>query len=46
MTELFLQLVRLGIGHEIKFLPEAVDWLKINNLAKRHGLYAVVLDGI
>lgn len=46
MNELFLQLVRVGIGHEAKFQHEAVDWLKIENLAERHGLYAVVLDGI
>lgn len=46
MNELFLQLIRLGIGHEAKFQAEAVDWLNIKDLAERHGLYAVVLDGI
>lgn len=46
MNELFLQLVRLGIGHEAKFQAEALDWLNIKDLAERHGLYAVVLDGI
>lgn len=46
MNELFLQLVRLGIGHEPKFLPEDIDWMRIKELAEIHGLYAVVLDGI
>lgn len=46
MNELFLQLVRLGIGHSAKFQPTAVDWAEIKSLAEKHGLSAVVLDGI
>lgn len=46
MNELFLQLVRLGIGHEAKFQAEALDWLNMKDIAERHGLFAVILDGI
>ena len=46
MNELFLQLVRLGIGHSSKFQPTAVNWAEIKTLALKHGLSAVVLDGI
>lgn len=46
MNELLLQLVRLGIGHSVQFHPTVVDWLEIKTLAEKHGLSAVVLDGI
>lgn len=46
MTDLFLQLIRLGIGHSANFYPKPVNWLEIKEQAERHGLYAVVLDGI
>ena len=46
MNELFLQLVRLGIGHFVKFQPTAVNWSAIKALAEKHGLSAVVLDGL
>lgn len=46
MNKLFLQLVRFGIGHEIMFQQEVVDWSKLKSLAAKHGLDAVVLDGI
>ena len=46
MKELFLQLVRLGIGHSANFQPITVNWLEIKTLAENHGLSAVVLDGI
>ena len=46
MNELFLQLVRLGIGHSAKFQQSAVNWTEIKTLAEKHGLSAVVLDGI
>ena len=46
MNELFLQLVRLGIGHSANFQPTAVNWAEIKTLAEKNGLSAVVLDGI
>ena len=46
MNELFLQLVRLGIGHSAKFQPTTVKWAAIKALAEKHGLSAVVLDGV
>lgn len=44
--ESFLSLVCLGIGYHIDVLPQNLDWHTIQTLAKRQGLYAVVLDGI
>ncbi len=46
MNELFLRLVCLGIGHSARFQTTAVNWAAIKALAERHGLSAVVLDGI
>lgn len=46
MNESFLQLVRLGIGHSAESQPTAVNWSEIKTLAEKHGLSAVVLDGI
>ena len=42
----FLSLVRLGIGHKTGTLSKIVDWLGIQTLAEKQGLYAIVLDGI
>lgn len=42
----FLKLVRLGIGHDTGDVSECVDWSAIRALAERHGLSAVVLDGV
>lgn len=42
----FLNLVRLGIGLRADTLPQNIDWQEVKDLAERHGLYAVVLDGI
>ena len=42
----FLALVRLGVGHPVYKLPENFDWQAIRALALKHGLEAVVLDGI
>ena len=42
----FLALVRLGIGHSMYWMPDAIDWTEVKALAERHGLSAVVLDGI
>ncbi len=49
MRELFLNLVRLGIGADtvsgFKF-QDSIDWVAIKELAEQQGLSAVVLDGI
>ena len=42
----FLKLVRLGIGHHVDALSQNIDWQEVKDFAERHGLYAVVLDGI
>jgi len=44
--EPFLSLIRLGIGHHADVSLKTIDWLGIKALAERHGLSAVVLDGI
>lgn len=43
----FLQLVRLGIGlsHEA-IIPNTINWAQLKTLADKHGLSAIVLDGI
>ena len=51
LRDLFLSLVRLGIGHQSasSFKPQVlheVDWAALKNLADQHGLSAVVLDGL
>lgn len=46
MTDAFLKLVRLGIGHHSDNLPQKIDWQTVKDLAKRQGLSAIVLDGI
>lgn len=42
----FLNLVRLGVGREVDSLPVGVDWTAVYDLAAKHGLTGVVLDGI
>ena len=42
----FLALVRLGIGHLAINLPDSFDWQAVKALALKHGLDAVVLDGV
>lgn len=44
--DIFLSLVRSGIGHETEPIPNQVNWSEIKALADRQGLSAVVLDGI
>ena len=51
LRDLFLSLVRLGIGH--RSVPSfgfqvssEVDWVQLKALADQHGLSAVVLDGL
>lgn len=48
MYEVFLQLVRLGIGRsKDTIIPkEGISWLEIKALAELHGLSAVVLNSI
>ena len=53
LHELFLRLVRLGIGHTdksgFKFQDsglKSVDWEELQALAERQGLLAVVTDGM
>ena len=46
VNTIFLNLVRLGIGHYAEALIESACWKEIQNLAEVHGLYAVVLDAI
>lgn len=42
----FLSLVQLGLGHSIDIENQGVDWTCIQQNANKHGLSAVVLDGI
>ncbi len=42
----FINIVSLGIGQKAKILVKNVDWVAIEVLASKHGLLAVVLDGI
>ena len=44
--QVFLSLVRLGVGHYAEPLPLGVNWNSIQYLAIQQGLYAIVLDGI
>ena len=51
LKELFLALVRLGIGHQLVSsltfqVSSEVDWVQLKALADQHGLSAVVLDGL
>ena len=43
---LFLDLVRLGIGRQVKNTPTTPDWIAITNLAEQQGLLAIVIDGV
>lgn len=42
----FLSLLRLGIGHEIGYLPTRINWSEVKEQADKQGLTAIVLDGI
>lgn len=46
VSKAFLQLIRLGIGHSASNLSESVDLAAVKELAAKHGLSAVVLDGL
>ena len=45
-SDAFLALVRLGIGHDSPCFAGEVDWPALKALAERHGLSAVILDGL
>ena len=42
----FLQLIRLGIGHQSGAISNDIDWSAIETLAERQSLLAIVLDGV
>lgn len=47
MRDLFLQIVRLGIGASSEIsLPDYVDWPMLQAIAEQQGLVGVALDGI
>lgn len=46
VTDSFLPLVRLGIGHPSYELPEQIDWNAVKALADQHGLSAIIIDGL
>ena len=41
-----INFVRLGIGHSVDELPTLVDWGGVEVLAKQHGLWGVLFDGV
>ncbi|MBR2206625.1 MAG: nucleotidyltransferase family protein [Prevotella sp.] len=43
---IFLQLVRLGIGNPASPNTKSVNWQVVQAIAEKQGLYAIVLDGI
>lgn len=46
VQNIFLSLVRLGIGHHSEAVFQNADWQAIEALADRQGLLAIVLDGV
>lgn len=46
LKDTFLGLVRTGIGHECRLVSKGVNWNELQILADKHGLSAIVLDGI
>lgn len=42
----FLQIVRLGIGHNAGLITGEIDWNNIQTLAEQQGLSAIVVDGV
>lgn len=45
-ADIFLTLIRLGIGHYSGVLPESIDWAEMESMAARHGLLAILIDGV
>lgn len=47
MEDVFLQLVRLGIGNAAtEKLPDHIDWDEVEVLAKRQGLMGIIYDAV
>lgn len=46
LSDIFLTLVRVGIGHDIITLKQEADWQSIIALADKQGLSAIVLNGL
>lgn len=46
LKEIFLSLVRLGIGKKNVSLPGQVVWKDVEDLAARQGLFAILVDGV
>ena len=44
--QVFLELVRLGMGHSSNPIPAQVDWNAIEVFAVQHWLYPIIVDGI
>lgn len=42
----FLNLVRIGIGHQARIYVSKTDWNRVKSLADKQGLTAVVLDAL
>lgn len=45
-TEVFFDLVRMGIGHHASSLPNDINWNVLDSIAEQQGLSAIVVDGI
>ena len=45
-NQTFLALIRLGIGHDVKALPESIDWEAMRAVANEQSLTAILLDGV
>lgn len=45
-SDAFLALIRLGIGHESRFLSKEIDWNAIKALADEHGISAIILEAL
>lgn len=48
MEEVFLSLVRLGVGNSdsIAPLPKDIDWSRVEDLGKRQGLLGIIVDAV
>lgn len=47
MEDVFLQLVRLGIGNAATdALHDRIDWAEVEVLAKRQGLMGIIYDAV
>jgi hypothetical protein len=44
--DVFLQIIRLGIGHSAECIFGKIDWNNIEALAEQQGLSAILVDGV